>query len=54
MFYNGFTLLMQLLAGTVAYLVGNHYGYNRGETDMYERCRRAEETRRKVMPWLGE
>jgi|LakMenEpi03Aug12_release.lakeMendotaPanAssembly.Ray.scaffolds.fasta_scaffold6630722_1 hypothetical protein len=38
MFYNGFTLLMQLLAGVTAYWIGRHYGYQRGGIDMYKRC----------------
>jgi len=42
MFYNGFTLLMQILAGATAYWVGNHFGYHRGETEMYRRCQRAD------------
>lgn len=42
MFYNGFTLLMQILAGATAYWVGNYFGYHRGETEMYRRCQRAD------------
>ena len=36
MFYNGFTLLMQILAGRTAYWIGNYYGYQRGKTEMYQ------------------
>lgn len=37
MFYNGFTLLMQLLAGLVAYHIGRKHGYIRGGQDTYKR-----------------
>lgn len=46
MFYNGFTLLMQILAGATGYWIGNHYGYLRGEVEMYRRCRDADEVTR--------
>jgi hypothetical protein len=36
MFYNGFTLLMQILAGATAYWIGNRFGYERGQTEMYQ------------------
>lgn len=44
MFYNGFTLLMQIFAGIFAYQVGNYFGYKRGEVEMYKRCRSADDT----------
>ena len=44
MFYNGFTLLMQMLAGATMYWVGHYYGYSRGEAEMYTRCQRAQQT----------
>jgi hypothetical protein len=44
MFYNGFTLLMQILAGATMYWVGHYYGYSRGEAEMYTRCQRAQQT----------
>ena len=44
MFYNGFTLLMQIFAGATMYWVGNYYGRIRGEREMYNRCKRADET----------
>lgn len=47
------TLLLMIITGAICYKVGSHYGYSRGETDMYHNCRRAEQARREVMPWLG-
>lgn len=46
MFYNGFTLLMQILAGMSMYYVGRHFGYHQGEQEMYQRCRSADAVRR--------
>lgn len=46
MFYNGFTLLMQILAGMSMYYVGRHFGYHQGEQEMYQRCRSADAARR--------
>lgn len=40
MFYNGFTLLMQILAGASMYWVGNYFGHQRGENEMYHRYKR--------------
>lgn len=40
MFYNGFTLLMQLLAGVTMYWVGNYYGRIRGERESHYRQER--------------
>lgn len=53
MFFNGFTLLMMVFAGASAYLVGNHYGYKRGEVDMYRKCRSADAARREFLSHLG-
>jgi hypothetical protein len=44
MFYNGFTLLMQIFAGATMFWVGRYYGYSRGEAEMYVRCQRAQQT----------
>ena len=38
MFYNGFTLLMQILAGITMYHVGRSFGAAQGERDMYQHC----------------
>jgi len=43
MFYNGFTLLMQLLAGATGYWIGRHYGILRGESETVQRYRRMRE-----------
>jgi hypothetical protein len=53
MFFNGFTLLMMIFAGGSAYLVGNHYGYRRGEVAMYRKCRSADAARREFLSNLG-
>jgi hypothetical protein len=42
MFYNGFTLLMQIFAGATMYWVGNYFGRAQGEREMYDRCKRAD------------
>jgi hypothetical protein len=42
MFYNGFTLLMQIFAGMSAYWVGNWFGKKRGEREMYYHCQSAQ------------
>ncbi len=46
MFYNGFTLLMQIIAGAIMYWVGYRLGRQRGEMEMYQRCRNADEVQR--------
>ena len=46
MFYNGFTLLMQILAGASMYWVGNHFGYQRGENEMYHRYKKLNQEQR--------
>lgn len=52
MFYNGFTLLMQILAGWSMYCVGRHFGYHQGEQEMYQRCRNSDEARREFFSSL--
>lgn len=53
MFYNGFTLLMQIFAGITMYWVGNWFGVKRGERQMYERCRRVAEMEREYFSSVG-
>ncbi len=36
MFYNGFTLLMQMFAGAMMYWVGRYFGFMAGERSMYK------------------
>jgi hypothetical protein len=36
MFYNGFTLLMQMFAGAMMYWVGRYFGFIAGEVSMYK------------------
>ena len=36
MFYNGFTLLMQIFAGATMYWVGRYFGFMAGERSMYK------------------
>jgi hypothetical protein len=43
MFYNGFTLLMQIFAGATGYWVGRHYGRDEGERETIQRYRRMQE-----------
>lgn len=44
MFYNGFTLLMQLFAGATGYWLGRHYGIEQGERETIQRYRRIKES----------
>jgi hypothetical protein len=41
MFYNGFTLLMQMFAGAMMYWVGRYYGLIEGRRETYNRIKRA-------------
>jgi hypothetical protein len=43
---------MMIFAGGSSYLVGNYFGYKRGEVDMYRQCRRAEQARRDFLSHL--
>lgn len=53
MFYNGFTLLMQILAGATMYHVGRHFGYSQGEADQVNRQRRVAEAIQRVNKRIG-
>lgn len=54
MFYNGFTLLMQLLAGYVAYHVGYKYGHKRGEQDARKQLIAAERTKKELFSSISK
>jgi hypothetical protein len=47
------TIMLMIFAGASAYLVGNHYGYKRGEVEMYRKCRSADAARREFLSHLG-
>jgi hypothetical protein len=54
MFYNGFTLLMQLLAGATAYWIGHRYGYDRGQTEMYQTLKNLDEKSREFFSTVSK
>lgn len=52
MFYNGFTLLMQIFAGMLAYHVGRYYGITEGKRRMNETRNSIERAKREVFSKL--
>jgi hypothetical protein len=52
MFYNGFTLLMQLLAGVAAYHVGRYYGIIEGKRELSETYKSIERAKREAFSKL--
>ena len=52
MFYNGFTLLMQLLAGVTAYYVGRYFGITEGKRQMNETRNSIERAKREAFSKL--
>lgn len=44
MFYNGFTLLMQIFAGATGYWIGRYYGIEQGERETIQRYRKFRDT----------
>jgi hypothetical protein len=48
MFYNGFTLLMQIFAGATGYWIGRYFGFQAGERAMYKTMRSIETATRNM------